>query len=144
IRDRFESVKRSVDISSTGLMQRVLERFLSSGRFDSHLWAVRRRYQSAFAAFDAGLSEIRGSGLRWSNPGGGINAWIKVPARVSAKAFADRCLASGCAVAPETSFRYDRSVVDSDDSHVRVSFGSVQPSALSAAAIILGKTASLP
>ncbi|MBN2875726.1 MAG: PLP-dependent aminotransferase family protein, partial [Spirochaetales bacterium] len=104
IRDRFESVKRSVDISSSGLMQRVLERFLSSGRFDSHLWAVRRRYQSAFDTFEAGLSGIRGSGLRWSNPGGGINAWIKVPARVSAKAFADRCFASGCAVVPETSF----------------------------------------
>ena len=51
MRERFAGVKRSIDISSNGLMQRVLDRFLSSGRLESHLVAARERYRSAFAAF---------------------------------------------------------------------------------------------
>jgi DNA-binding transcriptional MocR family regulator len=138
LRERFESVKRSIDISSNGLMQRVLERFLTSGRFDGHVAAARLRYREAYEAFAAALAPYRAAGLSWERPQGGINLWLELPAGVSARSLAAECLAGGCALFPESSFRYESSTGLAGDSHVRASFGSVAAGSLVRSASILG------
>ena len=142
LRDRFEGVKRSIDISSNGLMQRVLERFLSSGRFDAQVAAARARYSAAYAAFDAALAPFRAAGLSWDSPGGSMNLWLALPPGATARAFASASLAAGCAVAPESSFRYEPDAPGEADRHVRVSFGSAAPGMLERGAAILGSVAS--
>ncbi|OHD22181.1 MAG: hypothetical protein A2Y38_05130 [Spirochaetes bacterium GWB1_59_5] len=138
LRERFESVKRSIDISSNGLMQRVLERFLSSGRFDEHLAAARLRYRSAYETFADALEPYRAAGLSWERPLGGINLWLGLPSGVAARSLAAACLASGCALAPEISFRYEPSAGLEGDTHVRVSFGSVTADSLERGALVIG------
>lgn len=142
LRERFESVKRSIDISSNGLMQRVLERFLSSGRFDGHIAAARLRYRGAYEAFSAALATCRAAGLSWEPPLGGINLWLSLPAGVSARAIAAECLAGGLALVPESSFRYEPAIDSAGDSHIRASFGSVAAESLAKSASILGSTLS--
>jgi len=134
LRARFEGVKRSIDISSNGLMQRALERFIAGGRFDEHIVAARDRYRAAYAAFDAALGPCRSLGLSWAPPGGGLNLWLALPDGASARAFASSCLAAGCALAPEASFRYEAAEHDRPDGHLRVSFGSVPMESLAGAA----------
>ncbi len=138
LRERFESVKRSIDISSNGLMQRVLERFLSSGRFDGHVAAARLRYREAYEAFAAALAPCRAAGLSWERPAGGINLWLELPAGVSARLLAAECLAGGLALVPESTFRYDPAASPVGDSHVRTSFGSVAASSLGRSTAIFG------
>ncbi|TFG85446.1 MAG: PLP-dependent aminotransferase family protein [Spirochaetales bacterium] len=125
LRERIEGAKRSVDLSSNGLMQRVLERFLSSGRYDAHIARARERYLQAADIFFGALSPGIKVGLSWEQPRGGINAWIRVPPDTSGRIFAQACLDRGCAVAPEAAFRFESSPGDGLDRHVRASFGSV-------------------
>jgi 2-aminoadipate transaminase len=131
LRSRIEDAKRSVDLSSNGLMQRALERFLASGRYDEHLLAARARYTEAYERFSAFLKPGRTLGLDWHDARGGINLWLYT-AGISGRAFADACLRHGCLVAPEAAFRFSGSRVS--DTHVRVSFGSITMSELENAA----------
>jgi len=141
LRERFESVKRSIDISSNGLMQRVLERFLTSGRFDDHVSAARVRYRTAYDSFDEALRPYRGAGLAWESPLGGINLWLELPEGLPARAFAAECLARGCSLVAESSFRYDQTVDSENDRHVRASFGSAAPGSIERGATIIGTAA---
>jgi len=139
LRDRFESAKRSIDISSNGLMQRVLQRFLSSGSFDRHLDVARKRYKKAYEVFCAHLEPWRSTGLEWRKQRGGINVWLKVPSGLSSRALAAECLARGCLVSAEPVFRCDQSAPENSDGHIRVSFGSVPVDVLSLGATIIGE-----
>jgi len=141
LRSRFEAVKRSIDISSNGLMQRALERFIASGRFDEHIAAARDRYRAAYGAFDAALAPCRSLGLSWAPPGGGLNLWLALPSGVSARSFASSCLAAGCVLAPEASFRHEAAEPERADSHLRVSFGSAPLESLSSAAMAMAAVA---
>ncbi|MBU1081029.1 MAG: PLP-dependent aminotransferase family protein [Spirochaetes bacterium] len=141
MRERFAGVKRSIDISSNGLMQRVLDRFLSSGRLEFHLVAARERYRSAFAAFEEALVPYRGTGLSWDRPEGGINLWVSAPPGVKARVLAAECLRRGCAVAPESAFRRDTGGSDEADAHLRVSFGSAAVGELARGARAIGEAA---
>jgi DNA-binding transcriptional MocR family regulator len=126
-RERLEAAKRSVDLSSNGLMQRVLERFIASGSLDSHLAHARVRYRQAWDAFASGLAScgIDGAdGLHWESPEGGMNAWLELPAGCTAREVAAACLQNGCAVLPEAEFRLGVEPVGEEDRHLRVSFGS--------------------
>ena len=69
---------------------------------------------------------------------GGINLWLGLPSGVAARSLAAACLASGCALAPEISFRYEPSAGLEGDTHVRVSFGSVTADSLERGALVIG------
>ncbi|HUW69901.1 MAG TPA: PLP-dependent aminotransferase family protein [bacterium] len=135
-RDRLETAKRSIDLSSNGLMQRVLERFLSSGSYDAHLPIVRARYSEAAMLLTTALEPYRGAGLTWSQPSGGINLWLALPPGSYGVAVAAGCAERGYSVAPEAGFRHETGQVS--DAHVRVSFGSVALDVLGPAARALG------
>ncbi len=123
-RERLEASKRSVDLSSNGLMQRVLERFITSGSFDSHLVQTRARYHQARDAFASGLVSSDLDNLSWERPEGGINAWLELPDHFIGREVAAACLQNGCAVLPEADFRQGGEPAGGEDRHLRVSFGS--------------------
>ena len=123
-RERLESSKRSVDLSSNGLMQRVLQRFIRSGSLDAHLIQARKRYLQAWNELALGLLSVPSAGLSWQGPEGGINAWLRLPAACSGRAVAAACLRNGCVVSPEADFRQGGGPAGGEDRHLRVSFGS--------------------
>lgn len=122
LRSRIEAAKRSLDLSSNGLMQRAIERFLSSGRYDEHLVAARDRYALAYERFDFALAPGRSLGLDWKATQGGINLWLYA-AGATGREYAEACLRRGYIVAPEAAFRF--SGRGDTDAHARVSFGSI-------------------
>lgn len=150
-RERIETAKRSVDLSTSGLMQRVLERFLSSGRYDERLPALRARYRDSARCFVAALRTALGAevddrdsgdagdaggsgyaGLSWRAPEGGLNLWLGLPEGVGATSLAARLAEAGYAVAAEASFRREPGAPA--DGHLRLSVGSVEPGDLEGAA----------
>lgn len=123
-RERLEASKRSVDLSSNGLMQRVLERFITSGSLESHLVQARNRYLHAWDEFASGLLLNPPGILACTRPEGGINAWLKLPDSCTGRIVAAACLQHGCLVSPEVDFRQGGGTTGGEDRHIRISFGS--------------------
>ncbi len=141
LRSRIEEAKRSVDLSSNGLMQRALERFLSSGAYDSHLVRSRERYARAYESFSAEIARKNQGILSWERPLGGINIWIALPAGLGSREYAARCERLGCLVSPEDSFRFGAARDARPCSHVRASIGSIPLADMPAAAELLAAAA---
>jgi DNA-binding transcriptional MocR family regulator len=131
---RLEAAKRAIDLSANGLMQRVLERYLSSGAYDMHLPVVRARYHASALAYTALLEKYRGTGLSWIEPAGGLNLWLELPPAVDPDMLAHRLAARGYLMAPGSGFYHQgsgeqRSIgsAAASNGHVRVSFGHADP-----------------
>lgn len=100
-RESLENRKISLDLSSNSLMQRVLESFLSSGRYDERLNALRSYYKNAARIFAAGLKPYKHTGFDWNEPKGGLNLWLTLPAGLKATTVSIALAAAGCSVVPE-------------------------------------------
>lgn len=146
LRERFEDSKRSVDLSSGGLMQRALERFLSSGSYDRHLEAARGRYRAAYARFAGRLGPLKALGYDWDEPALGLFIWLALPPGLGSAAFAAALAERGALAAPESAFRL-RAAGDAADGgghareHLRVSFGALAEDELDPAAEALAAAA---
>lgn len=140
LRERLEAAKRSVDLYSNGLMQRVLYLFLSSGRHAGHAAELRSRCAASIAFLDRAISGLRKASYSWSVPDGGLNVWIATPPGVTGRRFSQAARRHGCLVAPESAFRPDGSA----DAHLRISCGGLGDEELGRAArMILDTAASL-
>lgn len=137
LRERLEEAKRAVDLSSNGLMQRVLSFFLEDGRYSEHVDAVKKRYARARAAFCLGLADARSHGASWVEPSGGLNLWLGLPPGLSGRQASALCMQAGIAVSPEAEFRQRP---DGADNHLRLSFGSLPEDDVFASAQLLAKT----
>lgn len=120
MRDRLEAGKRSIDLSSNGLMQRALHYFIDDGGYKRHLGSMRLRYKKAFSLFEKGLAPGRGKGFAWEEPAGGFNLWLALPVGTSGRRAARLALGAGILVAAESEFSIQPK---SEDSHLRLSFG---------------------
>jgi DNA-binding transcriptional MocR family regulator len=141
---RLEAAKRTIDLSANGLMQRVLERYLSSGAYDKHLPLVRARYRESASVFTGALEASRDSGLSWIQPAGGLNLWLGLPAGIDPDMMTRRLSTLGYLVASGERFRHDMAGERRDShasgeshvysGHIRVSFGHAGTEVLAGAA----------
>jgi 2-aminoadipate transaminase len=139
---RLEAAKRTIDLSANGLMQRVLERYLSSGAYDSHLPLVRLRYLESLQAFTGALEPYRSSGLAWLEPKGGLSLWLELPRMVDPDMMTACMSAHGYLVASGEGFSHG---LQPDGrklaaGHIRVSFGHATPEVLRKAATAMGES----
>lgn len=139
LRERLEEAKRAVDLSSNGLMQRVLSLFLEEGRYLAHLASVKERYARVGKAFSSGLEAARSLGVTWEEPLGGLNLWLALPPGLSGRRAAALCAKAGLAVSPEAEFRQRP---DGLDAHLRLSFGSLPEADAAPAALLLAQALS--
>lgn len=121
--ERLVAMKRTADIASNGLMQRVLHRLIVSSEYKNHTAASRKYYAGILNKFDTFIKENPSLKLDWSMPRSGFNAWIKLPEKVTATALAQKTAACGLLISPEKLFRNEGKITS--DSHVRLSIGSV-------------------
>ncbi len=135
-RDRLESAKRAVDLSSNGLMQRVLERFIATSRYDEHAAKLRGYYHSAMLRCTRSLEAYRACGIDWVEPKGGINLWLRLPAQLSGTRIAKLARQKALSLMPEIFFRQEAH--PKEDSHLRISFGSVPAAEIARGMEIIG------
>lgn len=121
--ERLVAMKRTADIASNGLMQRVLHRLIVSAEYKKHTATSRKYYSMILNKFNFFINENASLKLVWNMPPGGFNAWIKLPDTVTATAFAQSTAAQGLLISPEKMFRNEGKIIS--DSHVRLSIGSV-------------------
>ncbi len=80
-------LKGNHDFGTSNLLQCLLAHALESGRFESHLMALRRRYAEKAAVMGEALKQHAAGLLEWREPRGGLYYWARLrgPGRTGPK-----------------------------------------------------------
>ncbi len=120
--DDFTKIKHSSDISSSGLIQRSLDKYIESGKWDEHHQYMREIYKGKYEFMLSGLEKLEKYGVKFKKPNGGLYFWIRVPTYISAKNIFNECKKKGLLLIPSSVF-YDINN-ENRDSYIRLSFAS--------------------
>jgi GntR family transcriptional regulator/MocR family aminotransferase len=119
--DRVLAHKRAQDLTTSPLLQRVLDRYVTVGRYVSHLRRTTRLYRARRDALvDAVTGVLPGVGL--DPPSGGLFAWLRLPEGVSAHRLDVLAREEGVEMAPGGRFFPDP---HDGDGFVRLNFATL-------------------
>jgi DNA-binding transcriptional MocR family regulator len=101
------ALKHASDLGGALLLQAALAEFVRRGGYDRHLARVRRALRARRDALLEALAVEMPDGVRWTEPEGGLQLWVELPAFVdTAELLADAARA-GVLFAPGFQFRSD-------------------------------------
>lgn len=134
IREKVMSIKHITDISTSGLMQRVLDLYLRSGIWSKHLEYMKKEYSIRyFEAVRAVKKYLRGASF--TQPYGGLNLWIRLPEPVTSEELFQRCRERKVLITPGTVFIKSRE----GEKHIRISFAGAGPEQITEGICIIGQ-----
>ncbi len=133
----FTKIKHTSDISSSGLIQRSLDLYFRSEKWEEHLQYMKEIYRGRFEVMLTALERLRKYGVKYEKPGGGLYFWVRLPRYLSAKLFYQKCKANGLVFIPSGIF-YDNMHKNCDD-YIRLSFASAGIDQISEGMAILEK-----
>ncbi|HYE84422.1 MAG TPA: PLP-dependent aminotransferase family protein [Clostridia bacterium] len=117
IKEKVMSMKHITDISTSGLMQRVLDLYLRSGIWNKHLEYMKKEYSVRYyEAVRSVKKYLRGASF--TQPYGGLNLWVKLPERIGASELHSRCRDRNVLFTPGTVFIKGAE----GEGHIRISF----------------------
>jgi GntR family transcriptional regulator/MocR family aminotransferase len=101
------ALKAAADLGGSPVLQAALAEFVREGGYDRHLARVRRRLRGCMAAAQESLAREMPEGVRWTDPQGGYQIWVELPAGLDTRdLFADAARA-GVLFAPGHQFHHD-------------------------------------
>ncbi len=74
-----QRIKGNHDFGSSNLLQQLLARALSSGRYDKHVVQLRQRYAKKADVMRKALKKHFPSAVEWWEPDGGLYFWARLP-----------------------------------------------------------------
>ncbi|HPU57147.1 MAG TPA: PLP-dependent aminotransferase family protein, partial [Verrucomicrobiota bacterium] len=77
-------IKGNHDFGTSHLLQQLMARALSSGRYDRHLAELRKRYAHKASIMREAIRKHFPLEVQWEMPRGGLYFWARLPSRVSA------------------------------------------------------------
>ena len=84
VRERLLSLKRTMDLATSNLMQCALESYITVGRYQAHLRRACRVYRRRRDAMLDALERYMPTGVQWQVPHGGLFLWMQLPETWSA------------------------------------------------------------
>ena len=120
--NEFTKIKLNSDISSSGLIQRSLDQYFSSGKWDEHLQYMKEIYKGKYEFMLNGLEKLQKFGLKFDEPNGGLYFWIRVPKFMSSADLYEKCRQNELLLIPSNIF-YDINNKNKD-SYIRLSFAA--------------------
>ncbi len=75
-------IKGNHDFGSSNLLQQLLARALSSGRYEQHLTELRKRYAHKARVMRKALQEHFPAQVEWWEPTGGLYFWARLPSNL--------------------------------------------------------------
>ncbi len=121
--ERLVLHKRVQDLTTAPLMQRVLDRYVTVGRYQAHLRRTTRVYRQRRDLLLAAMRE-RLPEVTVSPPEGGLFAWLTLPEQVSSRTLLRHALLERVVFAPGARFFADPA---DGDHFVRLNFAAVAP-----------------
>ena len=98
--ERLLACKKVIDLATSSLAQRVLEAYITVGRYQAHLRRICRVYRSRRDTMLAALERCMPPGTAYQTPQGGLFIWLRLPAGLSAIELAPLAGEEGVAFAP--------------------------------------------
>lgn len=102
--DRLVRQKRVSDLTTSTLMQRALDRFVTVGRYQAHLRRSCRIYSQRRDAMLAALRRYLPADVQVEPPQGGLFMWPRLPERLSSLELLPLALEEGVGFAPGARF----------------------------------------
>ena len=133
--ERLRQAKEASDLHTDQLSQAVLLEFLESGRLDAHRERVRAAGAERLAATLAGCREFLPPGTQWTEPEGGMNVWVRLPAPLDASDLLQRARQEGVAFLPGRYFAVGRP----EPGALRLSFASLPAGKIREGLAVLGR-----
>jgi 2-aminoadipate transaminase len=120
LHDHLLRLKRSSDVCTSPLMQRMILPFLRSGRLKAHLKRVVPIYRERRDNVLRALQNYMPTGVRWTEPEGGMVVWVTLPDGLDVHTLHRQMLRKGFAFTPGTAFFAH----PTDTTHFRICFAS--------------------
>lgn len=98
--DRLLEQKRTSDLTSSSLMQRALEAYITVGRYQAHLRRACQTYRRRRDVMLAMLARHLPPGAHWTAPQGGLFIWVRLPDGLSADDLVPLAAAQGVGFVP--------------------------------------------
>lgn len=118
----FTKIKHNTDLSSSGLIQRALDMYFRTGKWEEHLQYMKEIYRGKYEFMLAQLERLEKLGVKYNRPNGGLYFWISLPKKLSAREIYNECRANGLVLIPSGVF-YELDNKSKDRS-LRLSFAS--------------------
>lgn len=115
--------KQAIDLHSCTLSQRIIERYLASGRLPERLAVLREAYRSRCDALCAALKRHLGDSIGFNQPDGGMFLWARFRDHIDASAVLARGIAAGVVFVPGSAFFVD----DPQRNCLRLSYSTITP-----------------
>jgi 2-aminoadipate transaminase len=119
--DRLRQAKEAADLHTDQLSQAVLLEFMESGRLEAHRGKVLEAGAARLRATLDGCRISLPAGTRWTEPEGGMNVWVRLPAPLDAGELLQRARKEGVAFLPGRYFAVGRP----DPGALRLSFAGL-------------------
>ncbi len=102
--DQLVRMKRAFDLTTSTIMQRTLNDFVSVGRYQIHLRRSYRVYRKRRDAMLAAIRRYLPEDVICQNPRGGLFFWLHLPEGLSSTRLLEAALTEGVEFAPGTRF----------------------------------------
>jgi 2-aminoadipate transaminase len=133
--DRLRQAKEAADLHTDQLSQAVLLEFVESGRLEAHRTRMLETGAQRLAATIEGCRRYLPPGTRWTEPEGGMNVWVRLPAPLDAGELLQRARKEGVAFLPGRYFAVSRP----EPGALRLSFAGLPPEKIREGLGILGR-----
>jgi GntR family transcriptional regulator/MocR family aminotransferase len=98
--ERLLAAKRVDDLSSSSLIQRALEAYITVGRYQAHLRRACQLYGHRRDTMAEALRRYLPAGADWTTPAGGLFIWLRLPGGLTGQALAPVAAGEGVGFAP--------------------------------------------
>lgn len=119
-------VRESIDLESSGLMQRAVFEFLSRGALEPHLARLNSANRQRRDATLAALRDYLGGVAAWTIPQGGLFVWVTLPEGVDTWAMFEAAVSNKVAYIPGAAF----AVSGGHANTLRLNYSNVKPDAI--------------
>jgi GntR family transcriptional regulator/MocR family aminotransferase len=136
IYDRLVSYKSVNDLTTSNLVQRALEMYVTVGRYQAHLRRSRRVYRERRDAMMLAIARHLPDGARVVSPQGGLYIWLRLPDNLSAQALLPLAYEEGVTFSPGSSAFLDGSA---GERYMRLNFAAQLPDDIEEGIKRLGK-----
>ncbi|WP_406690888.1 PLP-dependent aminotransferase family protein [Saccharopolyspora sp. ID03-671] len=116
-------LKQAADLHTSTIDQAAAAEYLATADLDARLRVLRETYRGRRDALLRGLAEITPPGTTWTEPEGGMFAWVRLPGEVDTADLLQEALRHDVAFVPGAAFQ----VGDPDRATMRLSFTTFSP-----------------
>lgn len=121
ILQKIACLKPSLDFQASTFTQAITNEFLCSEHLQTHLEQIKKTYNPKRQALLAALEKYMPAGFSWTQPAGGMFAWISGPDTFNSDELLPTAIERGVVYLPGSAFLADPS---RSRNHLRLSFGA--------------------